>query len=210
MKNKILIVGHIRSGHHFLGDSIGLNSKYYHDFIWLNINDKELNNTKTGIIYKNHGLSMHHENYMDQLLKEFHIFVPIRDGRDVMTSTFFFKKSHTRHKIPENMGFQDFLRFENCTYIKHWVQHVESWLKKPVHIVRYEDMFFNFNKIMKQIFEVINEDKDNFKKPKFGVYYSKNNIQRKGIVGDYKNYFTKEDEDLFWEIAKSTMLKLGY
>jgi len=36
MKNKILIVGHIRSGHHFLADSIGLNSnKYQRRKLWV-------------------------------------------------------------------------------------------------------------------------------------------------------------------------------
>ena len=33
---------------------------------------------------------------------------------------------------------------------------------------------------------------------------------RKGIVGDWRNYFTKRDGELFHEIAGKTLIEMGY
>lgn len=210
MKNKILIVGHIRSGHHFLADSIGLNSNKFSGFVWLNIDSPTLRKTQAGIIYKNHGYYNWHKNYINTIKENFHVFVPVRDGRDVLVSTYHFKKKHTRHTIPQDMSFQEFLRFEDCTYIKHWVQHVNSWIRPFIYFIRYRDLHDDFKRIMKQVLEILGEKKERFRKPKFGEYYSACNIQRKGIVGDYKNYFTQEDLKLFDSIAGNTMKLFGF
>lgn len=208
MKNKVLIVGHIRSGHHFLADSIGLNSSY-NGFVWLNINSNSLKKTRPGIVYKNHGHASWHENYMNNLLNNYHIFVPVRDGRDVMVSSFYFLKVHTRNTIRKDMTFQEFLR--ERAYVENWVNHVKGWINQPVYFVRYEDLYFNFKRTINLVLEAIEEPvKKNPKHPKFGTYYSMNNIQRKGIVGDWKNHFTGEDLKYFDKIAGETMKSLGY
>ena len=181
MKNKILIIGHGRSGHHLLADSIGINSSNYHDFVWLNIDPIGLSRTKVGYIYKNHGYAEQHKDYLKQILQEFHVFAPVRDGRDVMVSFFYFRKQHLFSRIPKNMSFQEFLHYNNNMYIFNWIRHVEGWLKQPVHFVKYEDMHYCFQETMTEVFKVLDEKRIKFRRPKFGEHYSKNNIQRKGL-----------------------------
>ena len=95
-------------------------------------------------------------------------------------------------------------------YIFNWIRHVEGWLKQPVHFVKYEDMHYCFQETMTEVFKVLDEKRIKFRRPKFGEHYSKNNIQRKGIVGDWKNHFKKADLKHFNSLAGDLMIRLGY
>lgn len=209
MRDKILIVGHVRSGHHLLAESIMLNTSY-RGFFWMNVSAEELNGAKKRTIYKNHGFPSWHRPCMGHLREHFHIFVPVRDGRDVMVSTFHFKKGHTKSRIPEGMTFSEFLRAGS--FLENWVRHVEGWMREDwVHLVRYEDMVQNFHSTFDRILGILDEPLMAYpKRPKLGDPITPNNIQRKGMVGDWRNHFTKEDSVLFWSVAGPTMVKLGY
>lgn len=130
--------------------------------------------------------------------------------------------------VKENLP--EFITFLNEKYTKRinrhrWSDFIETYLdKEDVYIVRYEDMLQNGEEELKKALAFVGIDtiddakvssavnKFSFKnqaKRKQGEE-NKKSFLRKGISGDWKNYFTKESGLVFNKYNAETMKKLGY
>lgn len=159
----------------------------------------------------------------------------LRDGRDVLTSYYF--HLFVRLKISQAKQFDDIndvrknmpkfleMYFKNQLGNKTtWVEHTRNWIHPGTQIIRYEDMLedtmgtllpvlkiFERQPIdIEQLSSVI-EDND-FKRVsgrKKGEE-DQNSFHRKGITGDYKNYFNKDAARIFHFYAGKQLINLGY
>jgi len=184
MKNAIIIASHRRSGTHLTIDSI-LNNfdipinpvKQYItlDHFSSHINNKYLSEDYFEMskydtcIFKTHA----HGNVSDffhcepvlkdhflNLFETAKIMYVYRDGRDVMTSLYYYQKQFD--KSFRNTKFSNFLRMENnydsATYHRildrpsYWAFHILSWIQKPnILLVRYEDLHEEYIKTLQKI-----------------------------------------------------------
>jgi hypothetical protein len=125
----------------------------------------------------------------------------VRDGRDVMVSQYHYD-INMKHISPGS--FKDYLTGQAEWHgwdklptwytqelredpIKDWVSHVSGWLTVIPDPIKYEDL--------------INKGPE---MPLLGLF------PRKGIIGDYKNYFDSDDLKRFDDLAGCLMVNLGY
>jgi len=105
-----------------------------------------------------------------------------------------------------------------------WGEHVTEWLESDqILIIKYEDMIADTSGALKNLYEkldlnvetaVINEAVEIFRfdrmagrnagKEEKGAFF------RKGIVGDWVNHFSKDDETYFESISGAALKHLGY
>lgn len=155
-----------------------------------------------------------------------------RDGRDVLVSLYFFMKAFadpkdmvlievgSNHDVAarskKNVVFdqKEFTEFI-LTYSPLWTAHVRSWLNaKDVYIIRYEDLHVKYSVILNDVIDYLKirpvvsvQDVEKIYVTEYRDLF-KNNRQdffRRGIVGDWKHYFSKEDDNLFLSIAGDIM-----
>lgn len=164
----------------------------------------------------------------------------VRDGRDVIISSYFHFLVENNHCPPNERekwrNRMDFSDFDNCAknidsflQVFHstysvglnqitWKEHVEKSLKHDnVLIIKYEDLLsepltvlikacqhLSIDYVENQISAAI--EKYSFKNQK-----KKNpTFLRKGLAGDWKNYFNQKTRIAFDQIAGDTLIKLGY
>ena len=160
----------------------------------------------------------------------------VRDPRDVATSYYFHTKKFD--KINKEETFNSFLRRFNTGKLNFgiWNEHVNSWLNnQPTNflLIKYEDIVrdtfgemekvFRFlgitfgkkkleNSINKSSFEsMLNiEKKLTDSEPLLQSSNTDMHFVRKGIIGDYKIYFSKNLEREFINIHFNAMQRLGY
>ncbi len=150
----------------------------------------------------------------------------IRDGRDVMVSHYHYIKRMREY----NVTFQEHL-------VKHlipWKNHVEKWMEQEkIFIVKYEDFSSNYLEVLSRIAQFTNlEIKQNIKHIFGNISHNKLPfwkripkkiltslsivpkitavLPRKGIVGDWKNYFDDESKKYYKKVAGEITLRLGY
>jgi len=216
MPKPILIISHRRSGTHFLYQTLKKN--FVDNNIMSNIN-------KGGKMHK-----VPSSCNIDELNKKRSCIFITRDGRDSLVSSWYWFKSGSEgmgriKDVIESSGFSAFLhgdlpkniirkRFDGSLPgmylmdpVKNWTRYAE-W-KKHVYTVKFEEL-------KKKPKEVIIGIRDNF------GFSLKNNKDiktvnrlvghkpRHGKIGKWKGYFSKEDEEYFWEIAGEYMRELGY
>lgn len=146
-----------------------------------------------------------------------------------------FVLSLLKKKLSNNLSFSDFIRKKDI-YPSRWHNHVQSWLDKPniVLLVKYEDLLNNtYNEVLK-IVQIINReeiseeiirdaiDKSSFKnmqqleiergRPFLNKKAANQSsvFVRKGEKGDWKNYFSQEDEDYLMSECGLILKKLSY
>jgi hypothetical protein len=105
-----------------------------------------------------------------------------------------------------------------------WSQFVDNWIDRDVSIVKYEELLQNpILSVSRAIEKVIKTkvnyasisrivEKYSFKSLSKRTSGSENrsSFLRKGISGDWKNYFNKESCELFDYYAGDQLIKLGY
>jgi len=172
------------------------------------------------------------------------VFVVLRDGRDVMVSSYFhsfFKNELFNHTLVEKMRrklpFNDYNDVKNNLpqFIEYkftkkrpprftWSEFVESWLDKDVVFVKYENLLKNPVIEIVKALEMISDQKPDYNRIKqivdnysFQTLAKRNrgtenrsSFMRKGIAGDWKNYFNKEARGLFNYYAGDQLIKLVY
>jgi len=157
-----------------------------------------------------------------------------RDGRDVLVSLYHYMRGF-RDDLPE---FSKFIRMPNdfdpyyrsVNRVEYWKEHVEGWLDRSdldIATVSYEQLHTDYVSTIRKLSEFLGltikpSGVDRIKFTKYGLFRrllkrivplaakSSAIAPRKGVIGDWKNYFSQSDLDLFNKIAGTTMAKLGY
>lgn len=168
-----------------------------------------------------------HELYNDEYPNVIYI---VRDPRDVYVSYYHYLKK----KLPVGMTFTEFLRKDDL-YPSRWHEHVSSWIDKPnLLLVKYEDLLLDTYGELSKILSFIHRDDFDEKQIKKAIAASNfeqmkkiesekgrpfktkeeamraTQFVRKGIIGDWINYFNKDDLKLVEREAKNVITRLGY
>jgi predicted O-linked N-acetylglucosamine transferase (SPINDLY family)/ADP-heptose:LPS heptosyltransferase len=225
---KILVVSHERSGTHFLINTIAFNFPYFSNSeISIDPSLDDLSNffsdyylKKESRIFKSHHQFFFFSQFFNELIRNFHIFYIVRDGRDVLTSLFHYYNKHPKSfSFGQSNRIREFFRTvpsnEYClrrasNVIERWANHVESWLTVRDHItiIRYEDLKHNFDDTVRQIESVLEiRAAEQITLPSLK---DRNISPRKGVVGDWAEYFHDSDLNTFNTVAGDLMQELGY
>lgn len=146
----------------------------------------------------------------------------VRDGRDVIMSKFFFEKEFcVKNGILASfeMSFDEFAEktsLEWGAYISAWMNTAaiackyEDLLKDPVPVLDRLCVSLGIN-ISRKMLEnsVRSYSKENFRKA-FDKTFKYNTFVRKGIVGDWKNYFTERHKEIVKKNAGTELIMAGY
>jgi hypothetical protein len=174
-----------------------------------------------------------HEPYRPEYRKAIYI---VRDGRDVVVSMYW----HVKRATGMEADFSDYLTCFLSGELNGagaWHNHVVGWLDSPafaagnVQLVRFEDLkrnaaaelektatFLEIEYNAEQIADAIDagsmESMREREKKSPGVVHfeagARIPVVRKGIVGDWRNYFSQDDLDRFNEYCGPVMTRLGY
>lgn len=171
---------------------------------------------------------------IQKLLPESKIVLLMRDGRDVLTSGTF---DWLQREPKDSIRFRYFVsrelkekpvRFFDDQVIKQWAEHwreVAECASQVDHggTVYYEKMKEDHASHLQELFQMIEVCSDleiaeqcaeatTFKKTtgRDAGDQRHNAKARKGISGDWKNFFTRADGELFREIAGEHLIKYGY
>ena len=145
-----------------------------------------------------------------------------RDGRDVVVSKYFYEKDFSVKNglLGEfNVPFDIFLE---KTAIE-WSRFVLEWIETNAMQISYEALLKNTHKELVSIFKyleandkhldiaeaITSNSKLNMRK-ELSSMFSYNTFVRKGVSGDWKNYFNHKHKELFKEIAGDSLIKLNY
>ncbi len=157
----------------------------------------------------------------------FHWFNKIKDGEELTE----FENKRRAYFLGDKKNIQ-LDRFFTDSEIEEWaltwaqpLEQISLMQKKhKVLLISYEDMLLQQNEVLRLIFSFIGSKNKNeiiqkcinnssFKKMSDNREQgeSKQNAHiRKGISGDWKNYFTQKDGELFHKLAGKTLLKYNY
>jgi hypothetical protein len=143
-----------------------------------------------------------------------------RDGKDVMSS--FYEYMKTYNEVVRTKSFKEFLRTDNR--IEYWKNHVQGWRHSSnsgeILWLNYEDWIRDFDKTLDRLSRFLgiprNEEmvdvrlsavkRGLFRRILDLVSGSRQPVEltsvvaRRGTVGDYRNYFDKEDLAYFQEV----------
>ncbi len=169
-----------------------------------------------------------------ELLPESKIFLLMRDGRDVLTSGTF---DWLQREPQDSLRYQFFVsketktpptRFFDDQIISQWAEHwrevamccSQTTLSGTIY---YEQLKLDHAASLQSLFESLKVDSDiaiakrcaaatTFKKTTGRDAGNQLHTAkaRKGISGDWKNYFTRTDGKLFCEIAGEQLIEYGY
>jgi hypothetical protein len=148
--------------------------------------------------------------------------LPFKDYEDISANLPAFIQ-YTFEHVPSKM--------QQFTFMGNWSDYNMKWLNArqegalPIYMIKYEDLLADTNRtlhiIMKEGFEmsVIDEDKVQEVVNKYSFKTqtkrtegteNKQSFLRKGISGDWKNYFTPEAASVFDQYAGEVLVALGY
>lgn len=165
-------------------------------------------------------------------ITKYHLFIVIRDLRDILTSLYFsVKNSHPlgfqgvddERKILQNMSAEDGLIYIMNSQMNVHYDRQRSWLEEDSKIYRYEDIIKNDNVIYDILsFCEINVKLNYFnkvmkKKFKFEKLAGRtrgnedvNHHYRRGVEGDWKNHFSERVKDEFKNRFNDVLVSAGY
>lgn len=160
-----------------------------------------------------------------------------RDGRDVLLSYYLYTKmcsDPTKIKYGRVGTRQDptalttadvnYDATEFTAFIKahalEWANHLTGWLEdSSIFSLKYEDLHSRFSNTLTDIVEYIGientvtvseVEKEYVGKFRGHLLNDNRSFFRRGIIGDWQNYYTKEQENIFLNLAGTTLRKLGY
>lgn len=158
-----------------------------------------------------------------------------RDGRDVLASLYHFEKNSVPR--PPERSFAEFLRApslripdgwpSDTTPADRWARHASEWLDVQGCLgISYEDMLQSPETTVRKLAEFLGLPvpqtarrvelhrpsllQKAFRRLTGTQFASSAVLPRKGVIGDWVNSFSKEDEALFWDRAGAVMHRLGY
>ena len=163
----------------------------------------------------------------------------LRDGRDTLLSYYFYRKAiekgeirinyYGKHNIMyggvDNGVNTEFIESEFMKFLQThailWKNHIAGWMDyREKMTIRYEQMSKDLSKILTkvsrylQILPLANEQEiANFWEKRFrnDIFRNSNgDFFRKGIVGDWRNYYSKEHIREFYRTSGDLNCQLGY
>lgn len=162
------------------------------------------------------------------------VIVMMRDFRDALVSLAYHRKRHTQtwkdiFTSPDETEFDEgfieevLLGFEKHNDIKTYFEYADSY-PEQVKIVRYEDLKLDAAGTLKGVFsflcvntdeEIIKKciERNTFEKHSGGRKPGSENKEdffRKGIVGDWKNYFSPANVAVFKRYGGESLIMAGY
>ncbi len=169
----------------------------------------ELSTTGTNII-KSH----HHHAFFEDYDFESNNIQPIyvhRDVRDVMVSCHHYFNAHRFlgplvfpfSLSPYHLAFsvtphdyrfdRAYSYYKNETMIERWKNHVDPFLSDDRFLkVEYKDLNLHFEQTINKVGHIIGDYDENANKPTLA---NQTVTPRKGIVGDWKNYFSESENE---------------
>lgn len=150
----------------------------------------------------------------------------VRNGLDVLVSLYEFRKSHD--ESVRQLSFAEFIRrptfdpeHSESNKIQYWYNHVQQWLQsdyaREMLVVSYEDWILNYENTIKKIGVFLGVSADQplvdvrFGKSACEVGAESTTVQkRKGVIGDFANYFGQQDLELFFSQTEGSMAMQGY
>ncbi len=219
----ILVISHERSGTHFLINTLARNFGYPETQIDLD-NTRQVNwrdsdatlrwlrsfpTPESPRIFKSHHSIEFFDAIIPQLQDNFHTFHISRDGRDVMTSFWVYLNRLAPGWGPRTETVGQFMRAtatggitqyqyrpEPITMLDRWFRHVSGWQAAPpfVHQVRYEDLHAHFEDEVSRIAETLGTRLAQARRPPLSAPSS---LPWKGVVGNWRNYFTETDKHYY-------------
>lgn len=149
-----------------------------------------------------------------------HLF---RDGRDVVVSKWFYDRDFcVKNGIVESFQeeFDDYV----VRTAREWSEYVAAWSKLAVVTARYEDFLAcpveSLRCVLGEINGAVFSDQElrstlsKFSRENFsamlGGVFQHNTFVRKGVAGDWRNHFSKQNVDDFKANAGGALLSLGY
>lgn len=176
--------------------------------------------TKYSMIVKTHGYPAPDFNLTDKVI------LLTRDPRDVAVSFQYLSRAK-KYKSLKGKIFGLINNFRIVNYLitaSKWKKYAQAWKDVKYHLVRYEDLSSNAKNTLRGVLdyleigageELIAKAVEKFSFEKItgrqrGEEDPQNLEFRKGIVGDYKNHFSKLELKLFKLICGKEAKKLGY
>lgn len=121
-------------------------------------------------------------------------------------------------------------KFKQFTFMGNWYDYNNKWLRQMeyntnIYMIKYEDLlntpyetlskmfetFLDVNKVNEELLtKTINRYSFKNQSKREQGEENKNSFLRKGIAGDWKNYFGEEEKELFKAYTKSLLIELGY
>lgn len=107
---------------------------------------------------------------------------------------------------------------------QNWTQHTEEWFERPgVQYIRYEDLRSDCVGAMTRLLQGLGREIEPERVERAVDNYSMERMTgrrpgqedsssfiRKGVVGDWKNHFTREAAETFDRLAGDMLIRLGY
>lgn len=158
--------------------------------------------------------------------------IGVRDPRDKLISEYWHSRNfpkHWAHEQAQEQSIEEFITYklESGEFEKETLEWIRNWLKyrdnEKSIIVRYEDMLKNPNHAMEEIFNFLDFkieqkrieniiEKNSFNKIT-GRKRGKSDdskFVRKGVSGEWKSIFSKEQKSLFRKIGEDVIEALEY
>jgi len=232
-KKKVIVFSHERSGTHFLINTIALNFGYAsrqidldrtQGFDWGNadISRKWLSRfqgTPVSNIFKSHHDAVFFAPLIEFLSDEYRLFYIYRDGRDVMTSFWRYLNNLAPGWGPQtgtvgefqrthpSGGLLQYQRGDIATMLERWVIHIDSWLNmhENVHFIAYEELYAHFDKTLETIAGTLDQPLVSSHRPGMD---SPSSLPWRGGTGNWKQYFSEEDNHYFTRHTSHLMSRL--
>jgi len=146
----------------------------------------------------------------------------MRDGRDVVVSKFFYEKDFlVKNGLaqPDDEQFDDFLE----RTVIEWKKYVLAWKSENTVVCKYEDLLTDTKNTLMTMLEQLNINGDHTRiafaiennskqnmRDKLGRRHAYNTFVRKGIAGDWRNYFSRCNKEQFKRVAGDLLIEMGY
>ncbi len=153
----------------------------------------------------------------------------LRDGRDSYISYY----EYLYGKSGAAISFEDFIR-TGAGMTCRWSEHTRSWLNRQLDpseliLIRYEDLLHNTQTELEKIADFIgldaspadvktavercsfsNMSKAEHEKGDLLEYERKSKFVRKGVSGQWKEYYSEQAKDLFKKYDGDALIEFGY
>jgi translation initiation factor IF-1 len=171
--------------------------------LWTHVNSKHL-------LHSNKHLTNEQNIYLEMCVNRYRHIHVYRDGRDVAVSKSFldlkcYNENHVMNTILKwKMYMETWLALNDCLFLKY-----EDYLENYDGVVYRIRDFLDIGTTSPSITNTLISNAEMLGEKKKKMVITSREF-RKGVVGDYNNYFNKHMNDFFTENCGDLMRRLGY